>query len=329
MLTIEELVNSPLQEKEILVEGILGKGDLVCFAGRRKNGKTTLLFNLAFSLAEGKEFLGHKINRPCKTILCLLEDSEENCKKKAEGLIGWKNPQERVGIINSGILARAGVRQATAENVGFVSYLRRKVEEFKPDLLILDNISKLVRGNYNDAGVVDKVVGLVQDLALDYGCAVILAAHMRKINPLESRSSKEKILLASEEFFEDVMGSSHLTNSVDCLWGILARNKEDRTSYFLGGMQRYTGEEHLSTLELGEDENFHLVGDRKERELLLLNTSKRRAGWKELGDGEFSLEEAKERVKSLNKSAFWGWWKELVRMELVEQVGEDLFRRRV
>lgn len=325
MQLAEEIAAQELKEKEILIEGLLGRGDLVAFGGRRKNGKTTLLFNLAFSLAsEGGGFMGHAVTRPCKVIMVLLEDSEGNCQKKTSSMMRFVPPKGRIGIINQANLARAGIRRASVDNAEFKLYVRGRCGEFGPDVIILDNLSRLVNGQYNDSAMVDKAITFAQDLALEFGCAVVIAAHLRKMDKMAETTDSQNLLKDRDAFFEDLMGSSHLINSVDSLWGIAIKSKEERTNYFLGGMQRYTGEEHLSLMLLSDDEQFVLVDDLQAKKLLVVNTAKRREAWNELGGGPWTALDAQRRVNAMSKQAFYPWWDDLVRNGLVRLVeGEE------
>lgn len=323
MRLVEEILQSPPKEKEILIDGLMAKGDLVAFGGRRKNGKTTLLFNLAFALASGqKDFLGFKISRAAKVLFVLLEDPEANVRSKLEQYYPLMPTNERLGIIDKGVLKADSIRNISVDDPIFASYIKSRVQRFTPDVLIIDNLSHLVRGQYNAPEMVDKAVVLAQELGQE-GCSVIVAMHPRKKSPDDEDN---KIIVDTEGFFEDLMGSSHFINSADCLWGIKLKDKDSRTSNFVGGMQRFTGEEHHVIVELDDDDMVRLVEDMRERELFLLNTKRRKLAWQELGSGPWTAADAQKLVKQFSRQAFYGWWNDLVRQQLVilaDETGEN------
>src|SRR5438067_980961 len=61
--TAEEFRKMQLPYKEALIDGVLYRRDLVAFAGRRRNGKTSILLQLALSLTVwgSSGFLGHPV----------------------------------------------------------------------------------------------------------------------------------------------------------------------------------------------------------------------------------------------------------------------------
>lgn len=306
-------------EKEPLIENLLYLRDLVCLAGRRRNGKTALVLNLAISLAYGlEEFLGYKITRSCKVAAVLLEDDTREIQDNLGKMIKGKNL-----IIDQGdlvIVTRADFMDSNTvigvDDSKFISSIKTFCESVMPDVLILDNAAQLCAGDVNNPKMVHKMTKLCWDISQNYNCAVVIAAHPRK------RGDKVVDLVSDPEgFFEEVMGLSHFVNSFGSLWG-LQRNQDDIT-IFLGGAQRYTGSEMAQSLILNEDKWFEFSGDINGNIVIVTNTKARRQAWEAL-KGEFTFTEACKACSEIIRSrhAFSDWWKQLQRCGVIVNNGD-------
>jgi len=322
MRIVEDLLAEELPEKEVLVEGILRKRDIVSFGGRRKNGKTTLLSNLAMHLSAGAEmFLGHSITRPARVLALFFEDDPSQIKEKLERLYALLDPKRQMAVVTLDELISAGVPVSCTDE-RFRNYLYKQVSDFKPDVVMLDNLSHLVRGRYNDPEIIDNAFMLVRGLANTYGCAVIVAAHPRKRG---KEDPKHKLNGDTEDFFEDIMGSSHFVNSADCLWGI--EKIKGGGNYFLAGEQRRTGKEYLSVIDLDDDGVFRLTEGHSDKLTSVLTSQKRKDAWKLFKQaGAFKWDEMQPRCTMMKQSAFYDFKRELIRNGLVVKGEEDTWK---
>jgi len=150
----------------------------------------------------------------------------------------------------------------------------------------LDNISQLVRANYSSPKALDELMVFAYDLAAQFGCAVVFAAHPRK------RSQKVRLADDADAFFEQVMGSSHGINSTGSLWGL---ERDGETSVFVGGRQRANGQSQVDYLQVGNDGNFAVVSNHTVNLQALLSTDARRAAWELLPD-TFTYAEAQRLI---------------------------------
>ena len=66
----DKLKNMDLKNVEYLVEDLIPKGTLCALVGESDTGKSSLLRQLAVSIAYGdKEFLGFKLNDSCRNVV--------------------------------------------------------------------------------------------------------------------------------------------------------------------------------------------------------------------------------------------------------------------
>jgi hypothetical protein len=286
-MTVKAFVRFPWREKRPIVHGLLHKRDLVTLAGRRREGKTTFLIQMGIATADAKAktFLGYEVAGPSRGLLMLLEDDPGELKEKIARQTGDRDLGERLRLVTREDFRVLGT-PVDIRNPGFRDLVSSLVERHRPSWIGLDNISQVVRGNYNSPTVIDGLMRFAYDLAAKYNCAVVFAAHPRK------RTARVRLAEDPDAFFEQVMGSSHGINSTGSLWGL---EREGDTTVFVGGRQRADGQRQVAHLQVGDDGNFAVVPNDTINLQLLLSTDGRRKAWEALPD-TFSYAEAERRI---------------------------------
>jgi CheY-like chemotaxis protein len=249
--TGEEFIGREFPPKEPLIEGLLHRRDLVCLAARRRNGKTSILTDLAVSLAVPvKDFIGYIIPEPRRSLLLVLEDDPGEYQEKLRKVIGDRNTEGRIRIITRDDFFEAGLPIDVREE-GFREAVRKWAKKHKPDLIVIDNLAHVIDAEYNESKRVHELMKFCYQLAKDSNAAIILAAHPRKDNGEDPVSLRQSPTL----FFEAVMGSSHFINSTGSLWG-LERPEREEYSVFLGGLQRGNGQQQTCFLTMDDQGRF-------------------------------------------------------------------------
>lgn len=167
--------NLPQPEPD-LIDGLLGWGEKSIIYGASKAGKSWLSMHLAFALAGGTEFLGHKVNRRPGTVFYLnLEIKDDRLRERfdrirrngnwgegAAGRIRWLPKREALGISQT---------SATA-----VSELLGQV---KPgDFVIIDCLYMLLAGgDENAAMTMQPIVRDFDRLIEEGGCSGVWIVH--------------------------------------------------------------------------------------------------------------------------------------------------------
>jgi len=320
--SVSDFLDRDFPPKEPLIEGILNRRDLISLTGRRRNGKTTLLHNLAVAGALVREdFLGFKIPRSFRTVSFYLEDDGGEMQEKIRRMMkGAKTDRFHLYTRTDFMDWRIPIN---VKDPRFKQRVDEACTAHKPDLIVFDNLGMLVSANYNDAKEIQELMHFAYGLAQKFNAAVLIAAHPRKGSRVDKIGGGGITLVDdSEKFFEETMGSSHFVNSTGSLWGI--ERTGDHTDLLLG-TQRYNGTQTFTVVEKNDDEWFERVSDLKNAERTVINTPARKKAWDLLPpDRAFSYVEARELVKSAMKSSstFSQWWRELVRLQLVKEAGE-------
>jgi hypothetical protein len=309
---LKDFLAKPLPKKEPLVEGLLYRRDNCTLVGRRRHGKTTLVSNLVLALTLPKEeFLGYRIPEARRVAIFYLEDDQAELQEKLTLQRGAGDTADRLQLITREDVFDAEIR-TSAESPKFREYVESKCNEAKPDLIVFDNLSHLLEGDYNNAKRVHALVTFAYILNKRFNAAVLFLAHPRK------RNAEFKVQLTDdpEQFFEEVLGSSHIINSTGTLWGI---QRDDQQTYFLGGAQRYTGEQGATALDYNKDTGWFEAKDEFALNFqLVVNTEKRRNAWSAFPCC-FTYSEARDAARPHLRSegSFTPFWGELKQKKLL------------
>jgi AAA domain len=312
MSTLGEFLDKSLPKKEPLVEGLIYLRDNCTLVGRRRHGKTTLVSNLVLALTMPKpDFLGYPIPAPRRAAIFYLEDDPSELQEKLKQQKGNGDTADRLHLFTKEDVFAASARTSAADPK-FRRYVEEKCAEAQPDLIVFDNLSHLLEGDYNNARRVHELVTFAYQLNKQFNAAVLFLAHPRK----QSAEFKVRLTDDPEQFFEEVLGSSHSINSTGTLWGL---QRGDDVTCFVGGAQRYMGTQCATALEYNKDTGWFEAQDNFTLNLpLVVNTEKRRNAWAAF-PGAFTYSEARNAAKPYLKSegSFTPFWKELKQKKLI------------
>jgi hypothetical protein len=312
MSTLREFLGKSLPKKEPLVEGLIYRRDNCTLVGRRRHGKTTLASNLVLALTLPKpDLFGYVIPEARRVAIFYLEDDPSELQEKLNLQRGNGDTADRLHLFTKEDVFAAGARTSAAD-AKFREYVLEKCGEARPDLIVFDNLSHLLEGDYNNAKRVHELMMFTYKLNQKFNSAVLFLAHPRKQN------AEFKVHLTDdpEQFFEEVLGSSHSINSTGTLWGL---QRGDDVTYFVGGAQRYAGTQGATALEYDKDTGWFEAQDNFTLNLpLVVNTEKRRNTWTAF-PGTFTYSEARNAAKPYLKSegSFTPFWNELKQKKLI------------
>jgi len=302
--------------KEPLVTGLLHRRDLVAFGARRRNGKTSLVTNLAVAGAVPVgDFLGYKIPAPWRSLLFILEDDPGEYQEKLRKVIGTRDTAGRLKIVTREDFYEGNIR-IDVRDQAFRDAVESSATVHCPDLIVLDNLAQVIGAEYNESKLVHILMQFCYRLARLYNAAVILPAHPKKEDP----KNRVSLLDNPDAFFESIMGSSHFINSTGSLWG-LERSPQADQSTFVGGRQRGDGNQGASYLSMDADGWFSLIDEAHKSLPLALNTPVRQQAWVLLPNppATFGYREGEALVKSVMRSSstYDAWIKHCKRLKVI------------
>ncbi|WP_407386461.1 AAA family ATPase [Ruminococcus sp.] len=196
----DELMKKTVKPARFVVNGLLPRG-LNIVAGKRKEGKSWLMLDLCFSVAEGEKFLDHDTEQG--TVLYLdLEDPESRLIQRARGIRD---------VIPSGF------HEATkAGRLG--GGLTEQIEDFvkeHPDtnLVVIDTLQKIRKPKGDTYAGDYAVISALKNLADRLDIAIVCIHHTRKMK--------------AKDTFDSVLGSTGLTAAADGIY-VLERKADGK-----------------------------------------------------------------------------------------------------
>lgn len=142
--TIKELnADGPPKPPRWLVDGWMRVGGTSLWSAKPKAGKSTLLNQLAASVATGSNFLGRRVEQGLACITLLDRDTIDDTRIRLAKIMGGHS------IAEENIALARGMEMSKPENAH--KHLRELVGDMKPSLLILDTL-----GGYLGMETMDK-----------------------------------------------------------------------------------------------------------------------------------------------------------------------------
>ena len=196
----DELMKKTVKPARFVVNNLLPRG-LNIVAGKRKEGKSWLMLDLCFSVAEGEKFL----DRPTEqgTVLYLdLEDPESRLIQRARGIrdvIPSKfHEATKAGRLGGGL---------TEQIEDFVK------EHPDTNLVVIDTLQKIRKPKGDTYAGDYAVISALQNLADRLDIAIVCIHHTRKMK--------------AKDTFDSVLGSTGLTAAADGIY-VLERKADGK-----------------------------------------------------------------------------------------------------
>ena len=148
--------------------------DLTAITGQEKCGKTFFTSMLMACCAQSQVLALERIpEQPLKVMWYDTEQSRPTTKSifanRVAGLVGKELPEDEFFVFN--------VRSCTYDER--MDYLVAGIEAYRPDLVIIDNVSELLP-SINDPEKTVEVVGRLMELATLHECNISLVIHLNR-----------------------------------------------------------------------------------------------------------------------------------------------------
>lgn len=167
-----------------VVENRMPIGQTTIFSGQGGDGKSFLMFQLAVACALGATWLDLPVRR-CRALYFACEDDDDKLFHRAHAIARYHGhvPGDLEDLLaysacaQDNELVRFKKFEARGEPTDLYGKLEVELNEFGPELVVLDSSHDLFLGNEIDRGQVRTFVRHITMLAQSYDCAVVLIAH--------------------------------------------------------------------------------------------------------------------------------------------------------
>jgi len=157
-----------------LIEGLLREGHKMLIAAPSKAGKSFLLQELAVCIAEGRPWLGRRVE--CGKVLYVnLELDAVSCKHRFRdiyGAMGCSGHENDVLVLN--------LRGRSVPLDRLAPTLIRRYKDRGLKAMIIDPIYKVITGDENAASDMALFCNLFDSIATECGCAMVYSHHFSK-----------------------------------------------------------------------------------------------------------------------------------------------------
>jgi replicative DNA helicase len=178
-LPVEDILDF-VQHEDVydwVVPGLLERQDRMILTASEGGGKSTLLRQMAITLAAGLHpFRTWEYIDPARVLVLDCENSAASSRRKYRPLLAAAESVEqpvRRGMFHIECKP-AGVDLTKAKDR---AWMMRRVEKVKPDVLIIGPVYRLHAGDPNSEELARKVSVVIDEARATAGCAVLMEAH--------------------------------------------------------------------------------------------------------------------------------------------------------
>ena len=187
--SLDHLLNDQSERPSDLIgDGILLKKSFLLITGAKKSRKTFLAYNFGIALAAGGTFGGFIIPETKNRVLILsAEGGYYPNKERIQKMCYWVDDERRKKLdINLDISFDPRIKLEDDEDYKLLS---AKIEEFKPNVVIIDPFIKFHQIEENSAGEMSYILERLRCLIEDFNISIILVHHLGKEASLGARGS--------------------------------------------------------------------------------------------------------------------------------------------
>lgn len=165
-------------EEDHLVFPIVPRSGAVLLYGLPKELKSWFAVALAVDVAFGRNALGYfPVSRAAKTLFVQVEDPEFLTRQRIKQVTAGQDFRKLVGLGMLKVVPRCPLNLTDPVWIGA---LEEELRGFKPELVVLDVLRRLFRGNVADSKETAEFLQILDRLRDTFHCAIVLVHHARK-----------------------------------------------------------------------------------------------------------------------------------------------------
>ena len=187
-ISIHDVITHPSAIPQFVIESLVPRGTLTLLSANGGAGKSMLALQAAICVVFGRPFMGKMIQRG-RVLFYSGEDATNMVRNRIKKICHHMglNPlecAESLCIIDAtktpGLYLENDYRSTQRVLTPGYFELQRRLDEFKPDLIIIDNASDTFNANENDRARVSEFLRSLIDFGESHNAGVLLLAHVDK-----------------------------------------------------------------------------------------------------------------------------------------------------
>lgn len=189
-----------------VIRDLIPRGEPALLAGPPKSGKTWALLDLGISVATGTDWLQgaqqNTMGRPARVLVIALEDGPRRLAKRVWELARAREirPNEDPVLREHLSITRRPLRLPDARDE---RELVAELKLWKPDLVLIDNLTRVMVGDQNAIKDVAAFTKLWVQMCTDIGAAIVFLHHTGKVGAMKPGMN-------TRDAFELIRGSGDL-----------------------------------------------------------------------------------------------------------------------
>ena len=210
---------SSLEIKPIdwIIEELIPKNSICVIGGKRGTYKSATSVVLSYSIAQGLPFLNKFSTKKTKVLYIDAENDVSLIKDRVDKI------KKGLNLNTDSDVAFLPYARFRFDDPSEVEKLKRTLEDFKPEVIVIDSFRRFIGFDENDAGFISNLfTNHLKPITEKYGVTWILLHHLRK-----GMAGKNPI-----DDMDELRVSSDLANCADIIL-ILQRNRGSENSFIL------------------------------------------------------------------------------------------------
>lgn len=176
-VSIQELLTKT-PDVSYLIEEIAPRGGVILLVADAGVGKTWICIHASLALATGQPFFGHfKVPNLGKTLILDEENTPPLQKKRVSKLIKGQELSVNLSELPIRYSLGAGINLTDPR---WVASLETILQDFQPDLVILDSLVRFHQGDENSSRDMALLFSQIKQLITAYGTTFLICHHKRK-----------------------------------------------------------------------------------------------------------------------------------------------------
>jgi hypothetical protein len=256
LYSADEILTTEWPEPVWAIPRILPVG-LSILAGPPKVGKSWLSLQIALAISSGGMMFGEKVTQG-KVLVLALEDPKIRLQKRMKTQnwpLGLGTEFMPVGKFEDNI---GDLRNGGARKIGGL------IESKRYRLVVIDTLSRAIRGDQNDAGEMTEWLSPIQAISHEKNCALLLLDHHKK-------SARGNGVYTVIDAVGDILGSTSKAAMADTLLGLYKERQKKTGKLVISGrdLEEKTFDLNFDSekgcwLKEGEEDGLNMTERRQE-----------------------------------------------------------------
>jgi hypothetical protein len=197
-IPLSAVFSADFKDPDYIVRELIREASTGFFGGEAKHMKSLTALYMALCIAAGIPVFGHFLVPRARRVLFIEEEDDLGLLKLRLALFKTLLESQWPTDENFRLVVRSGLKIDPAKDEEHdlnpqAQAVLMEIAAFRPDIVFLDVFNRIHTGDENSQRDMTRVMGYVEKIRRDYGCAVILLHHFAKQAQGKSNRSNQRL----------------------------------------------------------------------------------------------------------------------------------------